>query len=107
VAHGVEPQLRGGRVSIEAALVPADPSGGGPRLRVTVADDGPGPAAAAADGTGLVTAGPAWRWPMVPPRFTLVAAPAGGAVAVIELPFEPEAPATAPEPRPGPRPERP
>lgn len=84
IEHGVEPQLRGGRVVLEGAVA----EGG---VRFTVNDDGAGPPPGAADGDGLrglrerlaLAAGAA-------ARFTLAARPEGGCRAEIVLPLKTE-----------------
>lgn len=82
VAHGVEPQLRGGRVTVVAQCE-------GDRLALTVRDDGPGPAGMPMDGTGLANlrARLALAYGTAA-RFALEAPPEGGAMARMELPVQ-------------------
>ncbi|MFN0184995.1 MAG: sensor histidine kinase [Aquabacterium sp.] len=84
IAHGVEPQLRGGTVAVQADAV-------GGALQIEVRDDGPGPAPAAREGTGLTNLRARLAWAYGDQAsFELVAGTAG-TCARLRLPLQGEA----------------
>jgi signal transduction histidine kinase len=81
VRHGVEPRESGGRVWVEAVARDG-------RLRLSVRDDGAGPAGPVRDGVGLANTRERLRHLYgADQAFALGARPGGGCEAVVELPL--------------------
>jgi two-component system, LytTR family, sensor kinase len=92
IEHGIAPRVSGGRISIVARVH-------GDRLRIEIRDDGVGPGKSSAKGHGVGLSHVRTRLAQLYPgthRFTLEPNQPAGALAAIEIPFDPAEPEELP-----------